>query len=104
MVPRYSRPEMTAIWSSENRYRIWWQIEVFAAEAMGKELGQTIIVENVNGAGGTLGSGRVATAAPVWQDPRAPWYALAWRARRDAAGPYGGRRASGLGGGRPLLA
>ncbi|HET9459877.1 MAG TPA: adenylosuccinate lyase [Sphingomicrobium sp.] len=36
MVPRYSRPEMTAIWSSENRYRIWWQIEVFAAEAMGK--------------------------------------------------------------------
>jgi adenylosuccinate lyase len=27
---------MTAIWSAENRYRIWWQIEVFAAEAMGK--------------------------------------------------------------------
>jgi len=36
MVPRYSRPEMTAIWSSENRFRIWWQIEVFAAEAMGR--------------------------------------------------------------------
>ncbi|QDP18932.1 adenylosuccinate lyase [Sphingomonas xanthus] len=36
MVPRYSRPAMTAIWSSENRYRIWWQIEVFAAEAMGR--------------------------------------------------------------------
>jgi adenylosuccinate lyase len=36
MVPRYSRPKMTAIWSAENRYRIWWQIEVFAAEAMGK--------------------------------------------------------------------
>jgi adenylosuccinate lyase len=36
MVPRYSRPEMTAIWSAENRYAIWWQIEVFAAEAMGK--------------------------------------------------------------------
>src|SRR4051794_27477246 len=36
MVPRYSRPEMTAIWSAENRYRIWWQIEMFAAEAMGK--------------------------------------------------------------------
>jgi adenylosuccinate lyase len=27
---------MTAIWSAENRYRIWWRIEVFAAEAMGK--------------------------------------------------------------------
>ena len=36
MVPRYSRPEMTAIWSATNRYRIWWQIEVFAAEAMGR--------------------------------------------------------------------
>jgi len=36
MVPRYSRPEMTTIWSAENRYRIWWQIEVLAAEAMGK--------------------------------------------------------------------
>jgi len=36
MVPRYSRPEMTVIWSAENRYRIWWQIEVFAADAMGR--------------------------------------------------------------------
>jgi adenylosuccinate lyase len=36
MIPRYSRSEMSAIWSAENRYRIWWQIEVFAAEAMGK--------------------------------------------------------------------
>src|SRR6478752_5654373 len=36
MVPRYARPEMKAIWSAENRYRIWWQIEVFAAEAMGR--------------------------------------------------------------------
>src|SRR5687767_16541 len=35
MVPRYSRPQMAAIWSAENRYRIWWRIEVFAAEAMG---------------------------------------------------------------------
>ncbi|MCW3796836.1 adenylosuccinate lyase [Sphingomonas sp. BN140010] len=36
MVPRYSRPAMTAIWQSENRFRIWWDIEVFAAEAMGE--------------------------------------------------------------------
>ena len=36
MVPRYSRPHMTAIWSAENRYRIWFSIEVFAAEAMGR--------------------------------------------------------------------
>ena len=36
MVPRYSRPEMAAIWSATNRYRIWFAIEVFAAEAMGR--------------------------------------------------------------------
>ncbi|KAA2214799.1 adenylosuccinate lyase [Teichococcus oryzae] len=35
MVPRYARPEMTAIWSPETRYRIWFEIEALAAEAMG---------------------------------------------------------------------
>ncbi|GAN53364.1 adenylosuccinate lyase [Tanticharoenia sakaeratensis] len=34
MVPRYSRPEMTAIWSPANRYRIWFEIEALACEAM----------------------------------------------------------------------
>ncbi|MCF6102906.1 tripartite tricarboxylate transporter substrate-binding protein [Mesorhizobium muleiense] len=34
------------------------------AEAMSKDLGQQIIVENVGGAGGTLGAGRVASAEP----------------------------------------
>src|SRR3954452_2702196 len=34
------------------------------AEAMSKDLGQQIVVENVTGAGGTLGAGRVAKAAP----------------------------------------
>ncbi|GBR06827.1 MULTISPECIES: adenylosuccinate lyase [Asaia] len=38
MVPRYSRPEMTAIWSPINRYRIWFEIEALACEAMA-ELG-----------------------------------------------------------------
>jgi tripartite-type tricarboxylate transporter receptor subunit TctC len=33
------------------------------AEAMSKDLGQQIVVENVTGAGGTLGAGRVAKAA-----------------------------------------
>src|SRR5438128_10720454 len=33
-------------------------------EQMGKNLGQTMVIENVGGAGGTLGSARVATAAP----------------------------------------
>jgi adenylosuccinate lyase len=34
MIPRYSRPEMTAIWSPETRFRIWFEIEAFASEAM----------------------------------------------------------------------
>ncbi|MBI5656808.1 MAG: adenylosuccinate lyase [Geobacter sp.] len=33
MIERYSRPEMTAIWTPENRYRKWLDIEVFACEA-----------------------------------------------------------------------
>jgi adenylosuccinate lyase len=34
MVPRYTRPAMAAIWSAENRFRIWFEIEALAAEAM----------------------------------------------------------------------
>jgi adenylosuccinate lyase len=36
MVPRYSRPEMAAIWSPETRYQIWFEIEALAAEAMAR--------------------------------------------------------------------
>ncbi|MBV1834104.1 adenylosuccinate lyase [Novacetimonas pomaceti] len=36
MVPRYTRPVMAAIWSPENRYRIWFEIEALACEAMAK--------------------------------------------------------------------
>ncbi|PZT89512.1 MAG: adenylosuccinate lyase [Citromicrobium sp.] len=38
MVPRYARPEMSAIWSPESRYRIWFEIEAHATEKLG-ELG-----------------------------------------------------------------
>ncbi len=34
MIPRYSRPEMTEIWSPESRFRIWFEIEAHAATAM----------------------------------------------------------------------
>jgi adenylosuccinate lyase len=34
MIPRYSRPEMTVVWSPETRFRIWFEIEAFASEAM----------------------------------------------------------------------
>ena len=34
MIPRYSRPEMVAIWSPETKFRIWFEIEAHAADAM----------------------------------------------------------------------
>ena len=33
MIPRYSRPDMVAIWSPEARFRIWFQIEAHACDA-----------------------------------------------------------------------
>jgi adenylosuccinate lyase len=36
VIPRYTRPEMAAIWDPQTRYRIWFEIEVHAAEAMAK--------------------------------------------------------------------
>ena len=38
MVPRYSRPDMTAIWTPETRFKIWFEIEAHATEALA-ELG-----------------------------------------------------------------
>ena len=37
-IPRYTRPQMAAIWSPETRFRIWFEIEAHAASAMA-ELG-----------------------------------------------------------------
>ena len=34
MIPRYSRPEMVAIWSPETRFRIWFEIEAHACTAL----------------------------------------------------------------------
>jgi adenylosuccinate lyase len=34
MIPRYSRPEMVAIWSPETRFRIWFEIEAHACDAL----------------------------------------------------------------------
>src|SRR5476649_1866211 len=38
MIPRYSRPEMTEIWSPESKFRIWFEIEAHATDALA-ELG-----------------------------------------------------------------
>jgi adenylosuccinate lyase len=34
MVPRYARPQMTAIWEPETRFRIWFEIEAHATQAL----------------------------------------------------------------------
>ncbi len=39
MINRYSRKELTSIWSEENKYKIWLEVEIAAAQAMEK-LGQ----------------------------------------------------------------
>jgi adenylosuccinate lyase len=38
MIPRYARPDMTALWEPEARYRFWFEIEAHALDAMA-ELG-----------------------------------------------------------------
>jgi len=40
MITRYSRPEMRAIWTDENKLRIWLQIELLAAEAL---VGESVV-------------------------------------------------------------
>ncbi|MFL6862479.1 MAG: adenylosuccinate lyase, partial [Allosphingosinicella sp.] len=48
MIPRYSRPAMASLWSAQTRYRIWFEIEAHALDAMAelgtvpKEAAQTI--------------------------------------------------------------
>jgi adenylosuccinate lyase len=48
MIPRYSRPEMVAVWSPESKFRIWFEIEAHACDALAelgvipKEAAQTI--------------------------------------------------------------
>ena len=34
MIPRYARPQMTEIWSPETKFRIWFEIEAYACEAL----------------------------------------------------------------------
>ena len=34
MIPRYSRPEMVKIWAPETRFRIWFEIEAHACDAL----------------------------------------------------------------------
>ena len=46
MIPRYSRPDMVAIWSAQTKFRVWFEIEAHAGDAMA-DLG-TIPRENAD--------------------------------------------------------
>lgn len=64
MILRYSRPEMTKIWSQENKYQIWFDIEIYALEALEKlgvaDAGSSKrIRENFAKAGGKFDAARV---------------------------------------------
>ncbi|MBN8531661.1 MAG: adenylosuccinate lyase [Alphaproteobacteria bacterium] len=37
MIPRYTRPEMAAIWEARTRYRIWFEIEAHACDALAEK-------------------------------------------------------------------
>jgi adenylosuccinate lyase len=54
MIPRYTRPDMAAIWEPQTRFRIWFEIEAHAADAMAelgiipKEAAKTIWAKGKN--------------------------------------------------------
>jgi adenylosuccinate lyase len=56
MIPRYSRPEMAAIWEPANRFRIWFEIEAHACDAQA-----------------ALGVIPEAAAKAVWKDGTKPY-------------------------------
>lgn len=64
MIIRYSRSEMTKIWSQENKYQIWFDIEIFALQAL-ENLGiaprgtSARIVENFKNRGGKFSADRI---------------------------------------------
>src|ERR1700750_202095 len=54
MIPRYTRPEMAAIWDAQTRFKIWFEIEAHAADAQAelgvipKEAAKTIWAKGKN--------------------------------------------------------
>jgi adenylosuccinate lyase len=54
MIPRYTRPEMAAIWEAQTRFKIWFEIEAHAADALAelgvipKEAAKTIWAKGKN--------------------------------------------------------
>ncbi|HZB93308.1 MAG TPA: adenylosuccinate lyase [Stellaceae bacterium] len=56
MISRYSRPEMSAIWAPQNRFRIWFEIEAHAGDALAR-----------------AGVIPVSAAAAIWAKGKGPY-------------------------------
>ena len=64
MIPRYSRPQMTAIWDPQNKFRIWYDIEALACEALaGISMIPKTAVTNIWAAKDHFHSGQIDVAA-----------------------------------------
>jgi adenylosuccinate lyase len=91
MVPRYTRPEMAAIWAPENRYRIWFEIEALAAEGMARigaipESAARTIREKGGAAAARIGPADIDRIDEIERETRHDVIAfLTWLA--DAIGP-----------------
>ena len=70
MIPRYSRPEMVAIWAPQTRFRIWFEIEAHACDALA-ELG-VIPKESARGDLGEGGQRRPSTSRASTRSSASP--------------------------------
>ena len=70
MIPRYSRPEMTAVWSEETKFQIWFEIEAHACDAQAK-----------------LGVIPTEAAAKIWQLGKSN----SWQKQRQSRAEWGGK-------------
>ncbi len=66
MIPRYTRPEMASIWEPQTRFKIWFEIEAHAADALAE-----------------LGTIPKQAARTVWDKARNATFDVARRYRRD---------------------
>src|SRR3954466_8919486 len=71
MIPRYSRPEMVALWTPERRYQTWLQVELAAGRAMADAgLVPREAIETCAAKGGTFSAADAARIDEIEKTPR----------------------------------
>ena len=56
MIPRYARPEMTAVWSDERKFELWLKVEIAVGDALADRAIDTIARA---GHTGQIGDGKI---------------------------------------------